>query len=48
MHQEKYCALVILHTLKINKNIITYYSRIRKFDKEKTLWNLEKLKLNNK
>jgi len=45
MHQEKYCALGILHTLKINKNIIIYYSWIRKFDKEKNTLKFGKIKI---
>jgi hypothetical protein len=33
MHQKK--IMHWLHILKIDKNIIIYYSRIKKFDKEK-------------
>jgi hypothetical protein len=42
MHQEKHCALVA--NIKNNKNIIIYYSRIKKFDKEKNILKSRKIK----
>jgi hypothetical protein len=45
MHQKKDCALVA--HIKININIIIYYSRIKKFDKEKNTLKFEKIDSNN-
>jgi len=44
MHKKKDCALKKLHTLKISKNIIIYYLRIRKFDKEKNTLKSRKIR----
>ncbi len=46
MHQEKDFALVA--HIKNNKNIIIYYSKIKKFDKEKNILKSRNLELNNK